>query len=81
MWLNMRLLSNGENLRVIVFLLVLLPRLGREVVVAVRQLRTSSGVFIVLLYSCERINESIMKPCRKIDISKSAVSMRMTLYN
>jgi len=43
-WLNMRLLSNGEKLRVLVFLLVLLPWLGREVVVAVRQLRTSSGI-------------------------------------
>jgi hypothetical protein len=34
-WLNMRLLSNGEKLYVVVFLLVLLPWLGREVVVAV----------------------------------------------
>jgi hypothetical protein len=43
-WLNMRILSNGEKLRVVVFLLVLLPRLGREVVVAVRQWRTSTGI-------------------------------------
>jgi len=40
----MRLLSNGEKLRVVIFLLVLLPWLCREVVVVVRQLRTSSGM-------------------------------------
>jgi len=44
-WLNMTLLSNGEKLRVVVFLLVLLLRLSHEVVVAVRHLSTSSGIW------------------------------------
>ena len=45
----MRLLLNGEKLRVVFFLLALLPWLGREVLVAVRQLRTYSGISFTLL--------------------------------
>jgi hypothetical protein len=43
-WLIMKLLSNGEKICAALFLLVLLRYLGREVVVADGQCRTSSGI-------------------------------------